>query len=228
MPSRQGVHCPQLSCLKNFASRHTGVAAGECRLDDSAVVCGERRIALTDLHAAGSKAGHRFEAKRKAYLSPRSVAFNAHGVRVAVHRITGEIAILQSVHAADVGRLINPMQCRGQVEGGVAQAIGAALFEEVVLDGSGAVANAALRHYRVPTMADLPRTEVLFAETTDPLGPGGAKPMSESPFNPVAAALANAIADATGVRLRAPPFRADRVWRGLRALGEDAGARGGG
>ncbi len=54
------------------------------------------------------KAGHRFEAKRKAYLSPRTVAFNVHGVRLAVHRVTGEIRILHSVHAADIGRLINP------------------------------------------------------------------------------------------------------------------------
>ena len=65
-------------------------------------------IPLADLHVAGTEAGHRFEAKRKAYLSPRTVAFNVHGVRLAVHRITGEIRILHSVHAADIGRLINP------------------------------------------------------------------------------------------------------------------------
>ena len=65
------------------------------------------------------KAGHRFEAKRKAYLSPRTVAFNVHGMRLAVHRITGEIRILHSVHAADIGRLINPMQCRGQIDGAI-------------------------------------------------------------------------------------------------------------
>ena len=88
-----------------------------------------------------------------------------------------------------------------------------------VLDGEGRVTNPALRHYRIPTMADLPRTEVLFADTRDPLGPFGAKPMSEAPFNPVAPALANAVADATGVRLRSTPFTADRVWQALRDAG---------
>ena len=68
-------------------------------------------------------AGHRFEAKRKAYLSPRTVAFNVQGIRLAVHRVTGEIRILQSVHAADIGRLINPMQCRGQIDGAVAHGL---------------------------------------------------------------------------------------------------------
>ena len=92
------------------------------------MVCGERRIALADLHAAGTRDGHRFELKRKAYLSPRTIAFNAHGVRLAVHRVTGEIDVLHSVHAADIGRLINPMQCRGQIDGAVAMGFGWALW----------------------------------------------------------------------------------------------------
>jgi CO/xanthine dehydrogenase Mo-binding subunit len=107
---------------------------------------------------------------------------------------------------------MNPAQCRGQVEGGVAQALGTALFEEVRLDERGRVTTAAFREYHVPTFADVPRTEVVFATTDDPLGPMGAKSMSESPFNPVAPALANAIRDATGVRLTALPMTRDRVW----------------
>ena len=103
--------------ILDFASRHAGVAPADCRLDDGVVVCGNQQIALADLHVAGTKAGHRFEAKRKAYLSPRTVAFNVQGVRLAVHRVTAEIRILHSVHAADIGRLINPLQCRGQIEG---------------------------------------------------------------------------------------------------------------
>src|SRR5665647_2731841 len=69
--------------------------------------------------------------------APRSVAFNVQGFRVAVHPVSGEIRILKSVQAADAGTVINPMQCRAQVEGGVAQALGAALFEEVVVDDNG-------------------------------------------------------------------------------------------
>ena len=72
--------------------------------------------------------------RRKAYLSPRSVGFNVHGVRVAVHRVTGEIMTLQSVHAADIGRLINPMQCRGQLDGAIAMGFGWALYEKMVYD----------------------------------------------------------------------------------------------
>src|SRR4029453_12552869 len=97
--------------ILDFASRHTGAAPAACRLDGEVVVCGNQQINLADLHAAGSKAGHRFEAKRKAYLSPRTVAFNVQGIRLAVHRMTGEFRILPSIHPADTGRPLNPMQC---------------------------------------------------------------------------------------------------------------------
>ena len=154
---------------------------------------------------------------------PRSVSFNVQAFRVAVHPVTGEVRILRSVHAADAGRVINPMQCRGQVEGGVAQAIGAALYEDLRLDADGRVVTQAFRDYHVPACADVPDTEVLFAKTYDSVGPLGAKSMSESPFNPVAAALGNAIRDATGIRLTATPFAADRIYRLVAAgTGEDA------
>jgi CO/xanthine dehydrogenase Mo-binding subunit len=145
----------------------------------------------------------------------RSVSFTAQGFRVAVRERTGEIKILQSVQAVDAGTVINPVQLRGQVEGGVAQALGAALFEQVRLDACGRVTTRALREYHVPVLADLPSTEVHVAGTCDPLGPFGAKPMSEAPFNPVAPALANAVRDATGVRVTALPMRPDAVYRAL-------------
>ncbi|GHH67084.1 molybdopterin-dependent oxidoreductase [Promicromonospora soli] len=148
--------------------------------------------------------------------SPRSVAFNVHGFRVAVHRETGEVRILQSVHAADAGVVINPEQLRGQIDGGVAQAFGSATTERMVVR-DGVVVTRTLRHYRVPQLADIPVTEVLFADTVDRLGPSGAKSMSEAPYNPVAPALANAIADATGVRPRDLPIQRDRLWELLRA-----------
>jgi putative selenate reductase molybdopterin-binding subunit len=144
--------------------------------------------------------------------SPRTVTFNVHGFRVAVRPATGEIRILQSVHAADAGVVINPRQCRGQVEGSVAQAIGAALYEQIVMDGDGRVSTRTFRNYHVPQFGDVPHTEVLFALSSDELGPLGAKPMSESPFNPVAPALANAVRDATGRRLTELPLTRDRVF----------------
>ena len=96
-------------------------------------------------------------------------------MRLAVHRVTGEIRILHSVHAADIGRLINPMQCRGQIEGAVAQAFGWALTENMAYDAHGAMINPNLRNYRIPAFADVPRSEVFFADTHDTIGPLGAK-----------------------------------------------------
>jgi CO/xanthine dehydrogenase Mo-binding subunit len=147
--------------------------------------------------------------------SPRSMAFNAHWFRVAVDPGTGEMRILRSVHSADAGTVLNPMQCRGQVEGGVAQALGAALAEHVDIGPDGVVTTTGFRQYHLPTFADVPPTEVHFARTDDSIGPLGAKSMSESPFNPVAPAIANALRDATGVRFTSPPFTSDRIWQRL-------------
>jgi len=154
-----------------------------------------------DVSAASTHAG-----------TPRSVAFNVHGVRVAVHPATGEVRILRSVQAVDAGRVINPEQLRGQVEGGVAQAIGSALQEELVV-AEGEVLTRTFRDYRVPQLGDIPPTEVLYAETFDALGPRGAKSMSEAPYNPVAPAIANAVRDALGVRPHELPMSRDRLWR---------------
>ncbi len=147
--------------------------------------------------------------------TPRTAAFNVHGFRIAVDRRTGTLVILQSVQAADAGVVLNEAQARGQVEGGAAQAIGAALFEETRVDDAGRVRTDILRNYHIPQMADLPATEVHFARTEDTVGPMGAKSMSESPFNPVAPALCNAIRDAVGIRLTHTPFSKDRIAEAL-------------
>ncbi|QTE28224.1 molybdopterin-dependent oxidoreductase [Pengzhenrongella sicca] len=145
--------------------------------------------------------------------TPRSVAFNVHAFRVAVDAGTGEVRILQSVQAADAGTVLNPEQLRGQIEGGTAQAIGSALYEDLRVDGAGRVTTSAFRDYHVPQLADVPDTEVYFASTHDALGPLGAKSMSEAPYNPVAPALANAIRDALGVRPYALPMSRPHLWR---------------
>lgn len=160
----------------------------------------------------GAKAGDRFDLIRKAYLSPRSIWFNVHGVRVAVHRVTGEIMVLQSVHAADIGKLINPMQCRGQIDGAIAMGFGWTLYENMVFDDNGAVVNPALRDYRIPAFADVPRSEIYFADTYDKVGPLGAKAQGECAINPVAPAIANAVANATGVRFPSLPLTPDRIF----------------
>jgi putative selenate reductase molybdopterin-binding subunit len=201
--------------ILDYASRHTGCDPSDCRLLDDAIICANRKIPLSDLYAAGTKEGHRFDVMRKAYLSPRSIGFNVHGVRVAVHRITGEILTLQSVHAADIGRLINPMQCRGQIDGAIAMGFGWALYEKMVYDDNGAMVNPALRDYRIPAFADVPRSEIYFADTYDKVGPLGAKAQGECAINAVAPAIANAVANATGVRFPELPLTPDRIFEKL-------------
>ncbi|PJG54264.1 aldehyde oxidase [Bradyrhizobium forestalis] len=186
-----------------------------CVLDGDAVVSGVRRMPFTELAKLARERGQPFAGVGNSVGTPRSVGFNVQGFRVAVNKGTGELRILRSVHAADAGVVANPMQCRGQVEGGVAQALGAALYEEMVIDANGRVMNPKFRDYHLPSFADVPHTEVFFAETSDTIGPLGAKSMSESPYNPVAAALGNAIADATGIRFTAPPFKPDRLFPAL-------------
>jgi putative selenate reductase molybdopterin-binding subunit len=202
----RAVHAAVTELRRQILDRAGELAGGPAgALGPMGVQCGQRLVRLAEVAPLTAHARHDG--------TPRSVAFNVHAVRVAVHPPTGQLRILQSVHAADAGTVLNPEQCRGQIEGGVAQGIGSALYEELRLDGRGRVLAATLRNYHIPQLADVPHTEVYFAHTTDELGPFGAKSMSESPYNPVAPALANAIRDATGVRPYELPMSADRLWR---------------
>ncbi|MDT9687343.1 molybdopterin-dependent oxidoreductase [Streptomyces sp. P9(2023)] len=198
-----------------FAAAHTGVHLVMCSMDDDGVVCGDRRVSLAELVALARARGIRFTAARKAYGSPRSVVSNTQGFRVAVHRVTGEIRVLYSVQATDAAVVINPAQVRGQVEGGIAQGIGFAMTENFQVDADGAMVNPNLRNYRIPTYADIPRTEVLLVDSTDSYGPMRSKGMAECCVNPVAPALANALHDATGVRFRALPLTPERIYSRL-------------
>jgi CO/xanthine dehydrogenase Mo-binding subunit len=198
--------------ILDFTAELRGTDRGKCRMALDAVFCGGTSVPLTEIVAAARNAGLHLEVVRKAYGSPRSIAFNCHGFRIAVHRITGEINILQSVHAADAGVVVNPNQLRGQIEGAIAQGLGWALYENMVFDEHGTVVNPSFRNYRIPAFADVPRSEVYFANTFDAFGPLGAKSMSEAPVNPVAPALANALADATGIRFGDLPLRPDRIY----------------
>ncbi|ARF81677.1 molybdopterin-dependent oxidoreductase [Kitasatospora aureofaciens] len=201
--------------ILEFAAARTGVQVALCSMDDDGVLCGDRRVPLAELVALARARGIRFAAARKAYGSPRSVLSNTHGFRVAVHPVTGEIRVLHSVQATDAGTVVNPAQVRGQVEGGVAQGIGFALTENHRIDEHGVMVNPNLRDYRIPTYADVPRTDVLLVESTDSLGPLWSKGMAECCINPVAPALANAVHDATGVRFRALPLTPERIYRRL-------------
>ncbi|MGP3533442.1 molybdopterin-dependent oxidoreductase [Microbacterium sp. RD1] len=185
------------------------------RPTSTGVRVGGRMVGFDEIVAAassGERSDEGLVAEGAEFGERRSLAFNVHAVRVAVDVETGTVKILQSVQSADAGFLLNPAQVRGQVEGGAAQGLGGALYEEVYME-DGRVLNPVFRQYRVPQFADIPDTEVYFAETADSVGPFGAKSMSESPYNPVAPAVGNAIARALGIRGYVQPFSRDRVWR---------------
>ncbi len=198
-----------------LAQRYTGAALKDCTLGDGEFRCGDRTLALAELFRLATQDGQKVNAMRKCAGATRTVTFNVHGFRLAVHRITGQIEILHSVHAADAGTVINPMQCRGQVEGSIAQGIGWILFERMDFGPDGSVTNPTFRNHRIPSFGDIPRSEVYFADTYDTVGPLGAKSMSESPINPVAPAFANALRAATGHRFTCLPFSADRIFQQL-------------
>ena len=113
----------------------------ETPLRPDGVACPWRLIGLAEFVTFARDTGRELRATGHSNATPRSVVFNVQGFRVAVHGQTGEIRILDSIHAADAGVVINLMQCRGQVEGGIATALGAALFEEVAVDATRHVAN---------------------------------------------------------------------------------------
>jgi CO/xanthine dehydrogenase Mo-binding subunit len=138
------------------------------------------------------------------------------GAEIEVDRETGEIRLLKYVSTADVGQAINPRECMAQDEGGAMQGIGPALFESRVTE-SGQLLNPGLIDYRVPGFSDLPEElESFLIENADGPGPYGAKGAGESGTFCPAAAIGNALARATGVRLRELPMTPERVWRALR------------
>ena len=142
----------------------------------------------------------------------RVQTFGCQIATVAVDVATGEIRVERIVAVHDVGRIINPLGASSQAEGGILQALGFALSEERVVDPTtGTVLNPGLDDYKVPTMADTPEIVVDFIDRADTLASSvGAKGLGEPPIVPTAAAVANAVAHATGVRMREAPLTRQR------------------
>ena len=148
--------------------------------------------------------------------------FAAHGVEVAVDRRTGEVRVVDYVAAHDVGRAINPTMIEGQIHGGVAMGLGAALGERVIHE-RGRVVNPSYLSYGLLRAPDLPRVRTVLVEGPDAAGPYSAKGIGEITVVPCGPAVANAIYHAVGVRLRELPLTPDRVLAALR--GEEALSR---
>ncbi len=152
----------------------------------------------------------------ESFLAPQLIT---HAVRVKVDRETGVVRVVQVAAVHDCGVILNPMGANGQVYGGVVMGLGQALSEGTQLDEEGRHLNPHLLDYKLVTAADAPRIDVAWVETEAPnAGPKGSKGVGEPPCVPTAGAVGNAIARATGARVRRLPMTPERVWAASRGV----------
>jgi CO/xanthine dehydrogenase Mo-binding subunit len=143
--------------------------------------------------------------------------FSAHIAHVRVDLDTGDVSLLNYVASQDVGRALNPAAVEGQMLGAVAQGIGWGLYEDLAHNEDGQVVSGSLMDYALPRAEHIPSIETLLVEVPSPDGPFGARGVGEPPVIPVAAAIANAILNATGVRSTEIPITSERLWRAMTA-----------
>lgn len=142
--------------------------------------------------------------------------FGAHGIELEVDTQTGEITITRSVLACDVGKAINPKTVEGQMDGGVAQAIGWGIMEETLMN-KGVMQNSTFHNYLIPTTKDLPRLESVIVEHPNELGPYGAKGVGEPPIIGAGPAIRNALYDALGFSINVMPLTPREVVLSMKA-----------
>jgi CO/xanthine dehydrogenase Mo-binding subunit len=150
-------------------------------------------------------------------FSQQAPGFAGQLARIEVDPDTGEVTLHDFLVVQDVGRAINPLGVEGQMQGGAVQSLGMALTEGLAFDDSGRLTNPSLLDYRKLTAADLPDIETVIVEVPSPSGPFGARGVGEPPIIPAPAALANAIDNATGVRITELPLTPERIALGFAA-----------
>jgi len=153
-------------------------------------------------------------ASHMSYDSPPP--FAAVFAEVEVDTETGLVRVLKVVEAVDCGQVVNPQMAEGQVEGAALQSVGYALYERMPFDGSGRMQFRSFRDYTIAAATDVPEIVTILVPTHEPTGPFGAKAIAEIPINGPAPAIANAVAHATGVRIREIPLTPERVLAALR------------
>ena len=131
---------------------------------------------------------------------------------------TGQVRLLRFTSVHDAGRVLNPQGHEGQIRGGAMQGIGYGLMEELPIR-EGRVSTPSFADYKVPNIADIPQMQAIAIESEGGVGPFNVKAIGENPISPVAPAIANAIEDAVGVRIRDLPITAEKVYAALRAKG---------
>jgi xanthine dehydrogenase molybdenum-binding subunit len=147
--------------------------------------------------------------------NPASItSFTAQVAEVSVDPETGQVDLLRFTTAHDIGRVLNPLDHQGQIDGAVVQSIGYALTEALEVE-EGRVNCTNLGEYKMPTIRDIPELRTALLEPGEGPGPYGAKGIGENPLGPAAPAIANAVADAVGARVKSLPITSERVYRAL-------------
>ncbi|NJO19372.1 MAG: molybdopterin-dependent oxidoreductase, partial [Spirulinaceae cyanobacterium RM2_2_10] len=173
-------------------------------------------LSLTDL---ADQADEKILTVEEAFAADHSsLTFALLGVEVEVDLETGRVDVLRCAQALDIGKAINPRICEGQATGGIVMGLGYALSEALQWDEQGQILNPTPRTYRIPLAKRVPPLDVFLIEKADPYGPFGAKGIGEIGTNCAAPAIANAIAHATGLRLRQLPMTPERVWTAWQAV----------
>jgi putative selenate reductase molybdopterin-binding subunit len=169
-------------------------------------------VALHSLHVAD----HQQIMATASHMSMHSPPpFAAQYAEVEVDTETGQVTVNKLVMAVDCGTAINPATAEGQIEGGLVQALGYAVSEEMVYDELGRQLHTRLGDYRIFQADEAPEVQAILVPTYEPSGPYGAKAVAEIPMDGVAPAVANAVFDAVGARIRSLPLSPERVWRAL-------------
>ena len=205
------------------ASQELEIAPDDLEVVDGvvrAVGAPDRSITVEEIARKALRFGGRYEpieghGGSAQTMGAPSVA--AHLSHVRVDRETGEVELLRHVIAQDVGRALNPALVEGQMRGGATQGMGWALFEQLDHDDDGRLLTGSFLDYAIPTAERVPEIETLIVEVPAPDGPFGAKGIGEASVVGAPAAIANALAAATGARLRELPMTAPRVWTALRS-----------
>lgn len=222
--------------ILHLASAEFEVAAEDLEIRDgwiSVVGNREKAISVEDLVKSSTcRPGWQPIVSRATFDSPSTIpdetrygnvsgayTFSAQVAEVEVDKETGVVEVLRLVAADDIGKALNPLTAEGQVEGAVIQGLGWALFERIIFDG-GEVVNGNLADYPLPRAKGSPKVETVLVETNDPRGPFGGKGGSETPIDPTAAAIANAIYDATGVRMTSLPLSSEKILKTLIKKGQ--------
>ena len=172
-------------------------------------------LSLADIAAMSGKTGGPIDTTASINATGAGAGFATHVVDVEVDEETGYVTILRYTATQDVGTAIHPSYVEGQMQGGVVQGIGWALNEEYVYDDQGRLDNPSFLDYRVPVASDLPMIDTVVVEVPNPRHPYGVRGVGEVPIVPPMAAVANAIAAATGKRLRDLPMSPPKIVEAL-------------